>query len=144
LAADSKVVATLVVEPSGGASVAAPGAPPDGYQSQVSFDGRRAVRKLVPAIDPGGTLARRYPTPRHARLAAAARQLLVTYQSEDPALAQPRPSTFACPSQARRAQQLLAFLCQPYRTAEAFSSQPGESTSYAELLHSVAGILDSA
>ena len=141
LAANANVVATLVIEPFTGDQPALGDRPPEGYSGQVAFDQRRAVRHLLPAVDPRVTVSRHYPSDRHAQLAQVARRLLESYQAQDPELALPDPITFVQPAEAAAAQRLLQFLKQPYVIAEAFSSEPGESTPYEELLCLVAEIV---
>jgi RNA polymerase sigma factor (sigma-70 family) len=132
LAADPTVVTTIVVEPHVGASVAAQ-APPEGFTSQVTFDPARAARQRWPAVDPRTTIARRYPSERHERLATTARDVLAEHQAHDGELAAPTGVVA----------DLLAYFVQPFRLWEPFSSRPGETTGYATLLDEVERILSS-
>jgi RNA polymerase sigma factor (sigma-70 family) len=130
LAADPSVVTTIVVEPHVGTPVVTT-VPPEGFSSQVAFDGARARLGWWPAIDPRSTTSRRYPSERHEHLATVARRTLAEHQADDPELRAP----------AGVAGELLAYFVQPFRLWEPFSSRPGEATGYDTLLDDVERIV---
>jgi F0F1-type ATP synthase beta subunit len=129
LTRDPEILATVVVEPFTGTYPEIAAEPPDGYSGQVGFDVTRALRNLWPAVDPATTMTRRWPSERHREIATAARDLLADYKEADPDL------DFA--EAKSPAQKLLRYLAQPFRITEPFSSRPGESTPYDELLDTV-------
>jgi len=140
LSTDPSMLLAAVVEPQIGNPPAPDQRPPEGYDTQVGFDIRRARARLFPAIDSDLTVTRSYPSQRHAQLAEHARALLARYHRVDPQLALPDPDTLPEPA-AAAAQELLRYLRQPFETAEPFHSYPGQSTPYAELLDRVEQIL---
>jgi RNA polymerase sigma-70 factor (ECF subfamily) len=133
LAAAENVVATLVADAYEGTWPAGAERPPDGYDAMVTFDPVRARRGLYPALDPGATASRRYPSQRHERLATEARALLGHYAETDPELLLPDANG--------PAERLIRYLAQPLATTTPFTSQPGEWTAYAELLDRVEQLL---
>ncbi|MET1000885.1 MAG: sigma-70 family RNA polymerase sigma factor [Acidimicrobiia bacterium] len=136
LARDPEILATVVVEPFTGTYPEIAAEPPDGYSGQVGFDVTRALRNLWPAVDPTTTMTRHWPSERHREIATAARDVLADYKESDPDL------DFA--EAKSPAQKLLRYLAQPFRITEPFSSRPGESTPYEELLDTVESLLSAS
>jgi RNA polymerase sigma-70 factor (ECF subfamily) len=125
LARDPHVATTVVVQAFDGAFPRVTAEPPEGYDGQVVFDRHRALAGLWPAIDPQRTTSRWYPSARHERLAAAARDALagVTFA----------PDADVPP--------LARYFAQPFAIAEPFTSRPGERTPYTTLLDEVEALL---
>lgn len=141
LAAAPSVLATIVVEPMPAETPAVPASVPEGFDTQLALDPRRARRLLYPALDPRLTLTREAPDERHGALAADARATLAAYDALDPELARPDPADTRDPALAARAQRLLHYLRQPFVVAEPFTSLPGVRTPYARMLEEVEAIL---
>jgi hypothetical protein len=143
LADSDTALATFVTEPFTGAYPPAPGAIPEGFDARIAFTRTRAAAGLWPAVDPAGTTTRHWPDPRHGEISAAARRLLASYETVDPSLILPEPSTLPDTQSAGRAQALLRYLAQPMRVAELATAVPGERTTFGELLATVEAILAS-
>jgi hypothetical protein len=140
LAADPRVLTTVVIEPFTGEYRPAGAEPPEGFHGQVVFDPRRAARRLYPAIDPLTTVARSYPDERHRQLADKARSLLAAYARFDPELVLAGPEG-TDRAELEAAQALIRYLAQPVPLAEPFTSEPAELTPYPQLLDEVEDIV---
>jgi F0F1-type ATP synthase beta subunit len=143
LASSDAVLATFVTEPFTGEYPPVPAALPEGFDARIAFTKSRAAAGLWPAIDPQRTASRQWPSDRHHRLSTRARVLLASYETLDPTLSLPDPSTFAVPDAANRAQSLLRYLAQPMRVAELATAIPGERSTYTELLDHIEAIIGS-
>ena len=141
LAADSSVLATVVVATYTPEPPTIPQALPEGFDARITFDPTRARARRWPAIDPDHTSARTYPATRHEHIARAARDALADYAVIDPAFALPDPSTFDDPAAAQRAQALVCYLTHSFRPFELFSALPAADTPMAEVLDTVEQLL---
>jgi hypothetical protein len=89
LRVDQRVLTTIVVAPFEGTYARPSEAIPEGFDAQVVFDRRRAMRHhlpLLPALEPILTASREYPSEEHRRLAEDTREFLRRYEELDPAL----------------------------------------------------------
>jgi RNA polymerase sigma factor (sigma-70 family) len=125
LARDPNVLSTIVIAPFTGSYPEIEPEPPEGFDAQVAFDVRRALRALWPAVDPTRTVSHEYPDERHARLAAGARDVLARVSFDGDA---------ELPAIAR-------YFAQPFTIAEPFTSRPGERTEYRTMLDEVEALL---
>jgi RNA polymerase sigma-70 factor (ECF subfamily) len=141
LADDPRVLTTIVIEPATKAVAPPQTRRPEGFDAQVAFDGRRALRRLWPAIDPRTTSTGTYPSDRHRGLAESSRTLLDQYRAVDAQLELLEPHAYPQPEPAARAQRLLRYLAQPFRLWEHTTNLPGESTPYAELIDTIDALL---
>ena len=141
LAADSSVLATVVVAPYTSERAPVPVALPEGFDCRLVFDRARANARLWPAIDPALTSTRNYPNTRHEHIARAARAVLVDYALTDPTFALCDPKTFDDPSVALRAQALVRYLTHSFRPFELFSASPAAETPITQVLDTVEDIL---
>jgi hypothetical protein len=142
LAADPSILATVVVAPYNPEPPPIPQALPEGFDARITFDVPRARARLSPAIDPDRTSARTYPNARHEDIARSAREALVDYAAVDPTFALADPATFDDPTAARRAQAIVRYLTHSFRPFELLSASPAPDTPIAEVLATVADLLD--
>ncbi|MGH9047717.1 MAG: ankyrin repeat domain-containing protein, partial [Acidimicrobiales bacterium] len=142
LVANSSVLATVVLASYTSEPAPVPEALPEGFDARITFDKARARAGCWPAIDPDRTSPRTYPNERHERIASAARSAIADYAILDPAFALTNPSAFDDPDAAERAQALIRYLTHAFRVTELFFAEPAAETSIAEVLDTVANLLE--
>jgi len=141
LAADPSVLLTFGCAVYTSEEPVIPASLPEGFDARITFNRPRSNARLHPAIQPYRTSSRRYPSERHERLAAEAREVLAAYERLDRTFALPDPSTFEDPTAAARAQALVRYLSHSFRPFELRTAEPAADTSIPELLDTVEELL---